>query len=649
MNIMKKRISLFLAIVMLLCTVLTACGGDDAAMGKKLDNKFLVKDGQSDYVVVLPSQPMPKETFASEELVLFMEQATGYTFQVVTEDAVPSGKKYISLGNTSQFQAAFGDKETEELEGTFSAYFIGSKDDNIYIASSDDYNGYGVLYGVYDLLHDLIGYTYYHNSEIALTKSNTVNLWSYEKHIETADFDMRTHSTAYIYTFPEDLHGIRLRYINFSRGDEWDPTTIGHSQVPMFISPIDEFDDGSTYAEVHPEWFVDPTATTVTKSNNQLCWTAGGDAASLDKMQNIIAEKMLEYVQLNDVAIFFMLGQMDTEYVCNCDSCVAAMKEWGGTSNGLQIAFVNTIIEKTEKLLDEAEPDREVLYAIYAYKPTEAPPVKTNSDGEYEPYSDKVIPHEKLRIFFAPVRMNYGHSITSSHNADVYTNLQGWDAVCDKEQLIAYVYDLNVRYYFANWYNYRTLASLYTELRNAGVTYLLSQGVSDSNTICFDELRAYVISRLMWDTELSFDELVSDFINNYYKDAAEPMQELFELIDDRYAYYAAVVDPGVGTPDGVVYTTELWTKGMIEQMDRCIMESMDAIAHLEESDPEQYELLKARIMKEYLSNIYLKVVLYKDSYTDSEIAEMKQIWDEYIAYWNITKGGEGYDITDIFS
>lgn len=646
---MKKRISLFLAIVMLLCTVLTACGGDDAAMGKKLDNKFLVKDGQSDYVVVLPSQPMPKETFASEELVLFVEQATGCTLQVVAEDAVPSGKKYICLGNTAQFRDAFGEKELAELEGTFSAYFIGSKDDNIYIASSDDYRGYGVLYGVYDLMHDLIGYTYYHNSEIALTKSNTVNLWSYEKHIETADFDMRTHSTAYIYAYPEDSHGTRLRYINFSRGEEWDPTTIGHSQVTMFISPIEEGEDGRTYAEAHPEWFVDPTATTVTKSNNQLCWTAGGDAASLDEMQNIIAEKMLEYVQVNDVAIFFMLGQMDTEYVCNCDSCVAAMKEWGGTSNGLQIAFVNTVIEKTEKLLDEAEPDREVLYAIYAYKPTEAPPVKTDSDGSFVPYSDKVIPHEKMRIFFAPVRMNYGHSVTSSHNADVYTNLQGWDAVCDKDQLIAYVYDLNVRYYFANWYNYRTLASLYSELHDAGVTYLLSQGVSDSNTVCFDELRAYVISRLMWDTSLSFDELAADFIKNYYKDAAEPMQELFELIDDRYAYYAAVVDPGVGTPDGVMYTTELWTKGLIDQMDRCIMESMDAIAHLEESDPEQYALLKARIMKEYLSNIYLKVVLYKDFYTDSEIAEMKQIWDEYIAYWNITKGGEGRDLFDIFS
>ena len=645
---MKKRISLFMAVLMLLCTVLTACGGENAASaGKKLENKFVVKDGNSEYVLVMPSEPMTKETFAAEEFVLFMEQATGYTFQVVAEDAVPTGSKYISLGNTSQFKSAFGEKELESLDGTCSAYFIGSKGDNIYIASSDDYNGYGVLYGVYQLLHDLIGYGYYHNTEIAMNKGNTVNLWSYEKHIVTADFDMRSHSTAYIYC--NDEHSTRLRYINFSRGEEWDHTTGGHSQVTMFISPIDEFDNGKTFAEVHPEWFVDPSAEVVTLNNNQLCWTAGGDEESLDLMQTIAAEKMLEYTQINDVATFFMIAQMDTEYVCSCKGCVEAIEQWGGSANGLQIAFVNKVIEKTEALLDQYEPGREILYAIYAYKPTEAAPVKTDSEGNLVPYSDKVIPHEKLRVFFAPIRLNYAYPMNAPYNSDCYANLKGWDAVCDKDQLMAYIYDLNVSYYFANWYNFRTLSSIYTDLKEAGVSFMLSQGVSDSNTICFDELRAYVISQMMWDTEQNLEDLVADFMINYYKDASDSMQELFELIDDRYAYYAAAKDPGIGSVVSVIYSTELWPRALVEQMDRCIMDSMEAIAPLAESNPEQYEMLKARIMKEYLSNIYLKMVLYKDSYTDSEIAEMKEIWEYYIAYWNITKGGEGRDLSDIFA
>ena len=42
------------------------------------------------------------------------------------------------------------------------------------------------------------------------------------------------------------------------------------------------------------------------------------------------------------------------------------------------------------------------------------------------------------------------------------------------------------------------------------------------------------------------------------------------------------------------------------------------------------------------------MVLYRDFYTESEVNEMKELWNEYIAYWNIKKGGEGADLTNIF-
>lgn len=645
---MKRKLSFALAVITLASCLLCACGNKDTdgSYGKKLDNKFFVSNGTSEYVLLLPEEPMEMESFAAQELTDNVERATGCKVETVSEGNVPAGKKYISLGNTQQFNSAFSGEDIRALEGTFSSYFIGSKDDNIYIVSSDDYTGYGVLYGVYDLMHDLIGYTYYHDTEIAVTKASTVNLWSYEKHIVEADFDMRSHSTAYIYGHND--HNIRLRYINFSRGIEWDHTTGGHSQVTMFMSPIDTDENGESYGHSHPEWFYDPTAETVTMNNNQLCWTAGGDPESLDELQTIMAEKMIEYVQMNPEATFFMLGQMDTEYVCQCDGCLEAMKEWGGTSCGLQIDFVNGIIEKTEAMLDEVMPGKEILYPIYAYKPTIAAPVKTDENGNYIPYSDRVIPHEKLRVFFAPIRLNFAHAFDSPLNADSYVNLRGWDAVCDQDQLITYIYDLNVHYYFANFYNYTTLASMYTDLKEAGVSYLVSQGVSDGNTLCFDELRAYCISWLMWDTELSFNELASDFIDNYYKDAADAMQELFDLITDRYAYVAAIQNQGIGSVSAVLYDSEIYTRSFINQMDRCIFDAMEAIEPLRDTDAEQYELLKARIMKEYLSNIYLKINLYKDNYSDSEIAEMEQIWDEYTLYWDLKKGGEGQNLSDIF-
>lgn len=643
---MKKKICLLLAAIMLLTCALTGCGSEESSYGKKLENKYLIEDGVSNYVLVLPDEPAKYETFAAEEFTLFVSEATGCTVETVSESNVPSGKKYISLGKTAQFLSAFSEKDLEEVDGTLSSYFIASKDDNIYICGSDDYAGQAVNYGVYDLLHDLIGYTYYCDTEIYYETSKTVNLWSYEKHIVKPSFDMRTHSTRYIYG--HHTHNDRLRYINFSQGVEWDAITAGHSQVSVFIAPRDEDENGVRYGTSHPEWFVDPTTNSNAKNENQLCWTAGGDAESLDLLQTLIAEELFEYIQMDSSATFFMIGQQDTEFVCNCDGCTKAMEEWGGTACGLQVNFVNGIIEKTEAMIDEQIPDRKVLYAIYAYKPTQAAPAKQNSDGTYAPYSDKVVPNEKLRIFFAPVKMNYGFSYDSPVNADVYQDLQGWSAVCDKEQLMIYTYDLNVFMYFVNFFNLGTIQSHMQTYEEMGVSYLLSQGVSDGLAPCFDELRAYCISNLMWDTSRSFAELAEDFIDHYYKDAADAMQGYYDMIVDQSAYYLTVKDPGSGTPSGITNNSVCYPRAFVEKLDAQIEQAMEAIAHLENEDAELYETLKARIMKEYLSNIYLKMNHYKDFYSETEISEMKDIWDTYIAYWNITGVGEGYALPDLF-
>ena len=213
---------------------------------------------------------------------------------------------------------------------------------------------------------------------------------------------------------------------------------------------------------------------------------------------------------------------------------------------------------------------------------------------------------------------------------------------------MVYTYDLNIHQYFVNFFNLGTIASHMQDYEKAGVSYLLSQGISDSNAPCFDELRSYCISRLMWDTSLNTQELAADFIDHYYKDAADAMQTLFDMIVEQNAWYLAVEDPGSGVATGLTYNTTCYPRAFVEKMDAQIFAALDAIAYLESTDAEQYELLKARIMKEYLSNIYLKMVLYRDFYTESEVNEMKELWNEYIAFWNIKKGGEGADLTNIF-
>ena len=123
---MKKKISLLLAIVMLLSFVLTACSEEESEpvqtqsyYGTKETDKFVVNQAAASYVVVLPADAMEMESFASEELVAFMEQSTGCTLSVVTDTAVPAGSQRKSRPKgyhcSSQYKPRSGRRRMQAL------------------------------------------------------------------------------------------------------------------------------------------------------------------------------------------------------------------------------------------------------------------------------------------------------------------------------------------------------------------------------------------------------------------------------------------------------------------------------------------------------------------------------------------------------
>ena len=609
--------------------------------GELIADKFIVKGGETDYVLVIPENPMEYEKFAAEEFADLLEQATGCKIKTVDDvDTEKIPGNYISVGITNQVKEAFPDLKIGKISGTQSSYYIATKDDNIYVVCPPGFQGAGTLYGVYDLLHDLIGYTYYDETEIFVNDAANVNLWDYEGQFVSASIDMRTHSTSTIYT--NDSYNTRLRYINFSRGSEWNALTNGHSQLNAYLHPSFTNADGVTYGSLHPEWFVDPYEIAPNISTNQLCWTAGGDAESLKEMQQVVADKLITFLQMDTKANYFMFGQHDNKNACNCEGCQKALQEWAGTYSGLQIGFFNGVLDIVNAWQEENQPGREVFYVIYAYSFTEAPPVKENEDGKIEPYSEQVIPDERMKIMWAPVSANYAFSFDSPVNVKNGNDLEGWKKVCSSNQLFTYLYDLNLWYYFINFYNFGTVQSMVQQLQDAGCSYLLIQGPSDQTNIPgFQALRAYCTANIMWNSSLNYQTLASDFITHYYKDAAEPMQELFDMLCERNAYYASALDVGLGTINAYPTFSELYPKAFTEQMDARFREALKSIEHYQSEDPALYQTLQDRIMKEYLCVIFLKATVYGDYYSTEEMDEMRETWNYYINRFGITGGGEG--------
>ena len=79
----------------------------------------------------------------------------------------------------------------------------------------------------------------------------------------------------------------------------------------------------------------------------------------------------------------------------------------------------------------------------------------------------------------------------------------------------------------------------------------------------------------------------------------------------------------------------------MEKMEEQLQLGLEAIAHYRETDPEMYELLESRIMKEYLNVYYWQGMVYGDSYSEEELAEIREQWLYWTDYFQINAGSEG--------
>ena len=597
--------------------------------------EYIYKDGISEYSILLPDDANTYETFAASELAQNLANATGNSIRILTDSEVKDTNHVISLGHTKLWD----EKVNITLSGDDiidSGYYIETVDKNIYISCPDYTNSSGVLYGVYDMLNDMIGYEFFAYDEIQYEEKKDIPLYDYVGYVVNPSFEMRMLRNADL----RDDSITVMRYRMVYPSPTFGMATWGHGQASQYIHPDApctcglEGCEGKTYQQHHHDWF-----SKYGTKNMQLCWTAG------EELERVVAERFIEFFQAYPDADYFMFGQEDNMSNCECEDCKKAMQDYACNPAGLQIAFMNNIIARTTKWLEENQPGRQVKYVIYAYYGAEAAPVKTLEDGTVVPYSDKVDPVDQLYIFYTPIGANFAFQIDSTTNSQVYKNLSEWSVIADG-QLLMYLYDINFRSYLINFNNFGTVKGMYETCKELGVACMTSQA-ADTYTGCFQEMRSYVESSLMWDLSLSYDDLVHKFMDAYYREAAEYLYEYYTIMRDRYAYYQNVVSPESGGIYGTINTSVLWTQPVIEKVDQAFDKALKAIEKYKESDPALYETLKNRIMKERLSPIYIKLTVLPSYYSAEELAQFKADFKYYVNLFKFAEVQEGGDFGEL--
>ena len=637
---MKKK-TFFRIITSVLCSVLfcgcfASCGeqqteGVETNELSVVEGEFLYQNGVSGYNVVIPDEANYYETLAADELTMNLERATGSSISVFKDSELRSKNRVISLGHTSLWDEKVGMTLSSE-EIVDSGYYIKTVGTNIFISCPDYTSSTGVLYGVYDFLNDAIDYEFFAADEVQYTSTKTIPLYDYSGYIVNPSFQMRTLVHAEMRDDTLTNTRYRLMYPSASYGFiNW-----GHGQASLYVDPDDPCTCGlegcgGTFYQHHPDWF--------SGDRRQLCYSGG---AALEKAA---AEKFIEYFQMYPDATYFMFGQEDVVSHCECDRCKDAMVEYGANQGGLQVAFTNNIIEMANEWLATHEPGRKVRYIIYAYYGTRQAPIVRMPDGQVVPYSDRVIPHEDLYIFYTPIEMNYAFQIDNEINADVYRDMCDWSAITGGRMLM-YLYDVNFHAYCVNFNNFTSAKGMYETCKELGISCISSQS-ANSYVACFREMRSYVESNLLWDLSLSYNDLVRKFMNAYYKDAAPYLYEYYEIMRDRYSYYQNLVSPKAGVIYGEIQTATLWPNSVVLKMEEQFDLAIQSIQKYKTTDPVLYDELEERIMKERLQPIYLKLTLHSSYYSAEEYAELKSTFKHYVNLFILSEVREGHDFGNL--
>jgi hypothetical protein len=447
------------------------------------DAVVLIKDGISDYHIVIPDSPTPAEKKAAEELQKDLKTVSGAYLPITSDRDFPQEKEII-LGHSKRLDDIGLNVNLNQFDTDgFSIRTVGKK---LVIVGGVER---GVLYGVYTFLEDIVGCRWFAADQSFYPDKKTIafnklNL-SYTPKIffrniyyaEARDPEFCAHQkiTSNYYTpLLKNIKSIRLKgSFNF----------LCHT-VFSFVPP-DEF------FKTHPEYY---SMRDGKRTPSQLCLTN-------PDLEKIVVERLKKAFEKNPGFLYCNVSQMDNGEPCTCEACKALDEKEGGF-NGTNFAFANKIAKHF--------PDKIITTLVYWY--TFGPAPKTFK-----------IEKNVLPIFCAD----------TNNRPPVSDYLKSWTAATKTKWHWYYVNPCHNC--VAPWPN---LYMLERDIRNWTDNNMTGMFVEGINEACseFAELRTYLLAKLLWNPKESVDKHIKEFVSGYYGDAAPFIQA---YIDEMHK---AVVD-----------------------------------------------------------------------------------------------------------
>ena len=594
-------------------------------------NDFILKNGKTDYILVIPSNSTETIKTALEEFVWLFKKATGVTLTSRKDGDTlqhDSTSKYISLGETSLFKSSGIqiDKSALGVDGLR----IVSKDSNIYLVGGSDR---GTLYAVYTFMQMNFHFEQYYKDCYEIdTGVTNVKFKKYDV-TDIPDIPLRIRNYGIFrdtsLDFDENQFASRLR-VNLDREDVLLP--IYRKEAPTLSDYSDIFHNCQDYLwgleEIKPNWF-----STTANRERQLCYTARGDSEELQEMAEYCAKKIQTSLMLHTPDKYPLMNAVtltceDNLADCQCEACLDLLEIYG-TYAGAALLFVNMVDDIVQEWMargENAAYRRENFkILIFAYANYSLPPAEWDETrNKWVPINNLTL-NENVGIWLAP------HALFE-FQMDVYHELNkggrdALDAWCSLTDTVYYwMYATNFRHYmylYNTFTYYNSDGMQFIASKKCQLLFIQAQGYQTGTATAWENLKAYLNAKLMWNTSLNEQELTNNWFNAMFKEAAPIMREMFNdvctwkvKIDIEYLPYALKSDYQS------INNRDYWPIPVLNKWMNMCDDALDAVSRYQTTDMDTYQAIAGHIEAEWLSPAFIMIELWKSTLTDEARANL---------------------------
>lgn len=407
-----------------------------------------------------------------------------------------------------------------------------------------DLNIYGTwrgnMYAVYEIIENYLGVRFYSDSETFVYKTRTTDIpegtsveiipqlnyrfakQTYSTNGALTHYFAHKHNGTHFYAFTEKRYGTLI-------GDMY-----GNAHSFMYYWQMGT-------GTMPPEGSLNPDGSVMTLSQRYEAKMASGEpkdqfewqpCATNSETYDIIFNGMLDCAKMamgwgywtpyiKEGLSFFSFSICDNNLFCDCRNCTKISRNQGEGYSGLYVQLYN---KAAADIKDYYEGGR--IYGIIYAKDTP----KT------------ILPAENLIIQYCGVSchnhiLNQEECYKGGGQLNSYTNnvdvesLKYWGDACKQTgaELWYWVYPVNYHYLLVDTPN---IPNLYFNtkflLDECGVTGIAYEGNYEGNGYNFEALKAYMMSQLMWDTDMTYDEWIAkmkEFLYIYYGPGYEYIYE----------------------------------------------------------------------------------------------------------------------------